>query len=448
MIKQSDKADVKLVVQSGHKKAVNSVVFAPDGSFFVTGSNDKTVKIWDSASCLCKRTLHGHSDLVLTAVVSPDGKLIASGGKDRNLIIWDALTGEKIAESYQWSFHSLLFSPDNKYILAASDETTEITVFEAPSGKLTASFDTGDGIPAISFSPDGKTFVSGSHNSVLTFWEFPDGKIKKSIKTNCGRITAASYSPDGSNVIYANEKGEISICRVETGECSKIIKTKGQVIYSVLYSSDGRFIIAADKKKNITFWDTSSYKQVKKLTGHTGAVFSVCLSPDGKYLLSGSTDASVIKWDSETGDILKTIDSNTFKLSFKALSHDGYKAASLNYDSKKHNSEVKIWDIRTCKCIRTFNFKQHQIFDIVFATDSKTVLMGDLSFETASKGYSVSLWDIETGSKIMDFCEDDSFENMVVTPDGKQIFEAVRVYENNTPELKINIRDQCCPKKQ
>ena len=62
---------------------VNSVSFSPDGTKVASGSDDKTVKLWDVTSGECLQTLEGHSDCVNSVSFSPDGTKVASGSLTR-----------------------------------------------------------------------------------------------------------------------------------------------------------------------------------------------------------------------------------------------------------------------------------------------------------------------------------------------------------------------------
>ena len=56
--------DPCIMVLSGHSSYVNSVCYSPDGKTLASGSNDKTVRIWDVMSGECVHVLNGHSDSV------------------------------------------------------------------------------------------------------------------------------------------------------------------------------------------------------------------------------------------------------------------------------------------------------------------------------------------------------------------------------------------------
>jgi WD40 repeat protein len=113
-------------VLARHDGAVWSASFSPDGSRIVSGSSDKTVRIWDAVTGDAIRTLEGHTNSVWSASFSSDGSRIVSGSDDKTVRIWDAVTGDAIRtlEGHTNSVLSASFSPDGSRIVSGSDDKT------------------------------------------------------------------------------------------------------------------------------------------------------------------------------------------------------------------------------------------------------------------------------------------------------------------------------------
>jgi WD40 repeat protein len=76
-----------LLVLQGHSRPVISVAFSPDGKRVLTGSFDKTARLWDAETGKEIRSFVGHTDTVVSVAFSPDGKRVLTGGSKTAL--WD-----------------------------------------------------------------------------------------------------------------------------------------------------------------------------------------------------------------------------------------------------------------------------------------------------------------------------------------------------------------------
>ena len=74
----------------GHSKSVRSVAVFPSGDRVVSGSFDKTLKLWDASTGECLATWKGHSDNVNSVAVFPSGDRVVSGSADKTLKLWGA----------------------------------------------------------------------------------------------------------------------------------------------------------------------------------------------------------------------------------------------------------------------------------------------------------------------------------------------------------------------
>ena len=102
------------------------VQFTPDGRGLVTGGEERTVKIWDSATGGVLHTLRGHTGDVLCVAVSRDGRWVASAGEDTTVRLWDASSGKPLLKlrGHTGLVSSLAFSPDGKRLVSGSRDHT------------------------------------------------------------------------------------------------------------------------------------------------------------------------------------------------------------------------------------------------------------------------------------------------------------------------------------
>ncbi|KAK3349202.1 hypothetical protein B0T25DRAFT_591653 [Lasiosphaeria hispida] len=107
----------------GHSHYIYSIAFSPDSKLVVSGSGDKTMKIWDTATGICTQMFKGYSDSIWSITFSPDLKLVVSGSVDKTMRIWDAVTGvcTQTLKGHSYYVRSIAFSPDSKLVVSGSD---------------------------------------------------------------------------------------------------------------------------------------------------------------------------------------------------------------------------------------------------------------------------------------------------------------------------------------
>ena len=102
-----------------HELLVTGVAFSPDGKTILTGSDDKTARLWDAASGQPIGKPIQHSSQLSDVAFSPDGKTILTACLDGSARLWDVNTGQLIGQPMKHRNGSLsaAFSPDGKTVL-------------------------------------------------------------------------------------------------------------------------------------------------------------------------------------------------------------------------------------------------------------------------------------------------------------------------------------------
>lgn len=116
----------------GHQQEIYSLDFSTDGRLIVSGSGDKTARIWDMVDGTSKvLTINDHDSLnndagVTSVAISPNGQYVAAGSLDTVVRIWDVQTGQLVERlrGHRDSVYSVAFTPDGKGLVSGSLDKT------------------------------------------------------------------------------------------------------------------------------------------------------------------------------------------------------------------------------------------------------------------------------------------------------------------------------------
>lgn len=292
---------------TGHAKSrsdwagVTSVALSPDGQWLVSGSEDKTIKVWELTTGTEIRTLTGHADFVNSVAISPDGKWLASVDT-YSIKLWDLSQGEEIRTL---SGHSAL-------------------------------------IHSVTFSPDGQMLASGGNDQTIKLWN-PNTEVTIRTLSATSPIDAVSFSPDGQLLASGERNNTIKLWNPNTGEAIRTLTGHSRKVGAVTFSPDGQFLASGSGDKTIKIWQSETGELVRTLTGHSGwfaGVHTVVFSPDGQTLASGSDDKTIKLWNPSTGDVITTLIGHAKGVSSLAFSPDGQTLASGSWDKT-----VKVWQL-------------------------------------------------------------------------------------------------------
>ncbi|WP_052754400.1 AAA-like domain-containing protein [Calothrix sp. 336/3] len=98
----------------GHQNSVISVALSPDGKTLASGSEDKTVKLWNLTTGKEIASLTGHQSTLISVAFSPDGKTLASGSLDKTVKLWNLDLDDLLSRGCKYLADYFVTYPDKK----------------------------------------------------------------------------------------------------------------------------------------------------------------------------------------------------------------------------------------------------------------------------------------------------------------------------------------------
>ncbi|MEG4068960.1 ABC transporter substrate-binding protein [Microcoleus sp. Pol11C2] len=240
---------------------VKSLAFSPDGNFFAIG-RQATVMLFDSQGRLVKppfkrkRAEQNGIEFVNAVAFSPDGKTIISGSDDKTLRLWD-LKGNppKVFQGHTDKVTSVAFSPDGKTIISGSDDKT-LSLWDLKGNPPKVFQGHTDKVTSVAFSPDGKTIISGSDDKTLRLWDL-EGKPKgKPFEGHTDKVTSVALSPDGKTIISGSDDKTLRLWDLKGKPTGfRIINAHSRSVKSVAFSPNGKTIVSASADQTVKFWN-------------------------------------------------------------------------------------------------------------------------------------------------------------------------------------------------
>ena len=151
-------------------ESATTISITPDGKYLISGSTDKTIKVWNLQTKKLLFTLKGHSKEVSAVTITPDGKYLISGSKDKTIKIWDLENREEIFTftGHTESINAIKVTSNGQRVISASSDKT-IQVWDFASREIIAKFTGESAIKCCAVAPDDVTIVAGEESGRIHF---------------------------------------------------------------------------------------------------------------------------------------------------------------------------------------------------------------------------------------------------------------------------------------
>jgi len=251
---------------TGHNHFVSDVVMSSDGQFALSGSWDKTLRLWDLNAGITTRQFVGHTKDVLSVAFSADNRQIVSGARDNTIKLWNTLG-------------------QCKYTIQEECHT--------------------EWVSNVRFSPNTQNpiIVSCGWDKMVKVWNLTNCKLKTNHYGHTGYVNTVTVSPDGSLCASGGKDDKAMLWDLNEGKHLYTLDS-GDIINTLTFSPN-RYWLCAATGPTIKIWDLESKSVVDELKPEVISLsgkarpadcISLAWSADGQTLFAGYTDNLIRVW--------------------------------------------------------------------------------------------------------------------------------------------------------
>ncbi|MET0134368.1 MAG: NB-ARC domain-containing protein [Kibdelosporangium sp.] len=278
----------------GHEGEVNGCVFAPDGSWLASVSDDRTIRVWNPGTGQLVHVLQTRHR-PRRCSMSPDGKWLAAVGRLNGVQLWDTTTwqvGPQLT-GHRESVDDCLFLPDSRTLITIGADRT-MRLWEAESGQRIRSISTPETLAGFALLTGGRALTVDSAGASI--WDLGSGEHTAFPVTGHPAYTACVASPDGRWGVLVEYK-ELAVHDLDDLNRPTRILSHQAAITAAEFSPDGSALAVGGGDGTITIWNTGDWRVRARISAHATAVRGVTCNADGTQLASAGADNTVRLWN-------------------------------------------------------------------------------------------------------------------------------------------------------
>ncbi|CAI4231021.1 unnamed protein product [Auanema sp. JU1783] len=314
---------------TSHKAACRAAAFNADGTLVATGSADCSIKILDVDRMISRdmrgdqsegpdsqhpviRTLYDHIDEVTTVAFHPREQILVSGSNDKTVKMFDySKTAVKRAMktiSEVYPVRAISFHPGGEYLLVSTEHPT-LRLYNVETAQCFVSANAADQhrdiVLDVNYSDNARLFVTGSKDGDVKIW---DGISNRCIETfarahDAAAICSARFTRNGKYILTSGMDSIVKLWELSTNRCLIAYTGAGATgiqdfpVHAAFNHNEDYVLFPDEKSGSMCSWDARNSDRKRLLAlGHTAAARAFVHSPTMPAFVTGSDDFRARFW--------------------------------------------------------------------------------------------------------------------------------------------------------
>ncbi|KAJ3007895.1 Transducin (beta)-like 3 [Thoreauomyces humboldtii] len=264
----------------GHKEIVMCVDRSHEGTLLVSGSRDHSAVVWKfqpDAAAAEDRFIQigncvGHTEPV-SAVAFPckTSSVVITGSHDRTIKVWDipnaatALISHKSGplklktrftfQAHEKDIQSIAVAPNDKvFASGALDKTAKLWSME--DGRLLGTFKGHRrGIWSVAFSPVDQVLATSSTDKTIKLWNVSDFSCVKTFEGHTNSVLQVSFLSAGMQLASCGSDGLVKLWTIRSNECVATLDSHDDRVWALAVHKDESHIVSGSSDSTVVIWE-------------------------------------------------------------------------------------------------------------------------------------------------------------------------------------------------
>ncbi|KAI1367197.1 quinon protein alcohol dehydrogenase-like superfamily [Xylaria arbuscula] len=289
----------RAVYLNGHLDSIYCLQF--DENKIITGSRDKTIRIWDMRTLQCRLVIGPPEVVNETSILfDPNGKPIHYASSIDN-----HRSNPSVPVTVSFPVHHkasiLCLQYDDEILVTGSSDSTCI-VYSVKSGYRPVRRLQCHTAAVLDLAFDDKHIVTCSKDITICVWDRETGALIKQLRGHTGPVNSVQLR--GNTIVSCSGDFSVRLWNIDSAKTIREFAGHTKGLACSQFSEDGRFIASAGSDKVIRIWDANTGECLREIPAHDSLVRSLHLDSISGRLISGSYDTDIKVFDMETGEQL------------------------------------------------------------------------------------------------------------------------------------------------